>query len=117
MRATTDGYREESDPLTEFLTEECIIDPEARASVAALWATYDFWARQDNRERWPLDRRTFNQRMEKRFKKGRHGHKRDWYWFGLCRKIDNPEQGTPTDADKRADENANLRILSIDRSL
>jgi putative DNA primase/helicase len=115
VRAATQAYREESDPLSEFLDEECIIDARARVRVGDFWASYDLWARQDSRERWPLDRRAFTQRMERRFKKDRKGHDRDWYWLGLCRKIDAQGQRIPTGADTRRAADTDLPISPITR--
>ena len=108
VKAATQAYREESDPLSEFLDEECIIDPKARATVADIWFAYNYWAQQDNRERWPLDHRSFTERMAKRFEKGRWGHARDRHWFGVCRKIDAQALGIPCGADTRADADADF---------
>jgi putative DNA primase/helicase len=117
VRAATEAYREESDPLSGFLAEKCLIDPATRAPVGELWAAFDRWQGEYNRERWTLDRRSFNQRMEKRFEKRRHGHARDRYWFGVCLRTNVETPGTPSGADMRTDADADLHISPTSRTI
>jgi putative DNA primase/helicase len=116
VRAATEAYRKESDRLSEFLDDQCIIHPQARVPVGNLWATYEYWARQ-NGDRWPLDRRALTERMQKRFEKKRQGHSRDWHWLGVCREIDAQALGIPLDADMRADADVDSNISPTTRPI
>ena len=79
----TQAYREESDPLTEFIGEYCVVAKDAHVSAADLWRTYSSWAA-NNGERFSLDRRSFTRRLQARgLAKMQHGHHRAWTWFGI----------------------------------
>ena len=39
----TDSYREQSDPVADFLAEACDVDPMARAGASAVQSTYGKW--------------------------------------------------------------------------
>lgn len=43
MRLAVEEYREEMDPLGEFLRERCVFDPSARVSRAELWVRYEIY--------------------------------------------------------------------------
>ena len=47
MRDATETYREESDPLTDFLADECILESAATATSAKLWTRYQEHSRGD----------------------------------------------------------------------
>lgn len=65
VRKASQSYRDEMDPLTDFLTELCIIEKRAEVSVSAMKDTYQAWVR-DNDVREPLGARAFNARLEAR---------------------------------------------------
>jgi putative DNA primase/helicase len=69
----TSAYKEESDPLSEFLQERCVIADNAVAAAGELYKAYAGWAEQrglgkDER----LGSRTFGERMTERFQR-KHG--------------------------------------------
>ncbi len=55
-------YRQESDPLREFVDECCIIHPQERAPVGDLYAAYRQWC-EANGIRRPLDSAVFGRRL------------------------------------------------------
>jgi putative DNA primase/helicase len=116
VKAATEAYREESDPLPDFLSEMCVVHSSARCEVGLLWSDFADWTRL-NGERWPsMDRQAFGERLHGRgFEKRRYGHNRTWHWFGVCRKIDAEALGIPTDADTRADADVNFNKSPIAR--
>ena len=72
----TKAYREESDPLQDFLSDCCVIHPDAEITKAVLWQEYLEWGK-ENGERWPLDRGAFTRRLEGRgLREVRLGHVR-----------------------------------------
>ncbi len=90
VRLATQAYREESDPLADFLAERCLLRLDVRISATCLWEEYLSWA-SDNYERNPLSRRAFTRALEARgLKKARLGHERTWTWLGICRTSDAP---------------------------
>jgi putative DNA primase/helicase len=58
----TKTYREESNPLADFLTERCIIMPSATVSRADIFDTYQKWAER-NGDRNPLERTMLFERL------------------------------------------------------
>jgi len=73
VQHATASYREESDPLSEFLRERCVVAGNASAAGAELYKAYTAWA-----DDWGIAKherlgsRTFGERMTERFEK-RHG--------------------------------------------
>ncbi len=62
--------REEMDPISAFLKEECIVDPRCFNAVVPFRQKYDEWAAA-NGQRYVLDRRRFNRALEaKGFQQG-----------------------------------------------
>lgn len=53
----TEAYREESNPLAEFLASRCTFEPGAKMSRRALRAAYEVWARENGAE--PIGARRF----------------------------------------------------------
>lgn len=110
VTAASQAYREENDPIGEFLDECCEIAPDATVTAGELWSEYLQWAA-ENLER-PLDRKVLSARLEARgFRKQRVGHKRTWTWFGL--RIARPQapKPTPVPVDLRADADVKLPLL------
>jgi len=105
VRAATDDYRRESDPLTDFLAERCFLATHATARAATLFVVYVEWAKvQGLREREMLGSRTFGARMTERFSKCHD--KKGWYYVGIGLSGDgsgpetyteNPSQPSPGD--------------------
>jgi len=65
VRDTTAAYRQEMDPLHDFLEECCVVAPNAWASSAALWDAYQAWAKDDG-VKYPLKRKAFGERLHGR---------------------------------------------------
>ena len=83
VKEVTQAYREESDPLTEFLQDRCIVAEDAQVAAADLWWGYQYWVNNDG-ERFSLDRKAFTRRLQERgFEKKQHGHDRAWTWLGI----------------------------------
>jgi putative DNA primase/helicase len=58
-------WRDESDPLKDFIEDRCVLDAKATCTVAQLWAAYEQWAK-ENGEKDPLSRKEFNERLKER---------------------------------------------------
>jgi putative DNA primase/helicase len=65
VREATQAYRDDQDPLRDFLTDCCHISPEAWAPSAALWQSYSAWVH-DARLEHPLSRRAFGDHLTSR---------------------------------------------------
>jgi putative DNA primase/helicase len=100
VKEATGDYRDESDPIGEFVSDCCIVHTDASVSAANLWEEYQHYVR-ENGLSYPLDRKMFTQRLETRgFKRGRAGHARTRMWVGVCRKVDAEAQHLPTEVTK-----------------
>ncbi len=111
VRAVTEKYRGEMDPVGEFVDEDCVVGPDRQAACGQLWFNYKYWA-DVNGESQPLDRRAFTRRMESRgFRKARVGHERTWTWVGIGLKEDHSAQETPAGADARTDADGGFNTL------
>ncbi len=115
VQEATQAYRDESDPLRDFLADRCILHVNARVSVATLWQAYLDWALQ-NAEPNALKRPEFTRRLEALgLRKDRLGHGRIWTWFGITLREGGVTQcvlaeQSPTDsADMRADADVQLQ--------
>jgi putative DNA primase/helicase len=83
VKQASEAYRQESDPLEDFIVERCVTVPGSHCTAAAIWDEYKSWA-EENLIGRPLDRRVFSRRLETRgFKKVRTGHDRIWTWVGI----------------------------------
>lgn len=84
VRAATERYREQSDPLGAFLAECCVIDGDAWVSQADLHKAFARWANEAGE--LSLSRRVLGERVEQRgFKptKRERGTLRAWAGLGL----------------------------------
>jgi len=82
IREATQAYREESDPLADFIEEYCVTGSEESVEVGILREKYIGWT-SDNFER-SIPRKDFTKRLEaKGFKKKKHGKNGTWTWFGI----------------------------------
>jgi putative DNA primase/helicase len=64
VATATESYRQDMDPLGEFLEEYCVLSPVARVPSRDLRAAYEEWARDNGRR--PLGGREFTQRLKER---------------------------------------------------
>ena len=83
VRDTTAEYREEMDPLADFLVDYCIVRADMKVNNPALWKAYEKWA-QENGVKHPLGRKGLTQRLESKgqmLKKS--GSVRVWHGIGL----------------------------------
>ena len=44
---STEHYREENDPIAQFIEDRCIVHPQAQVRAADLWESYVDWARRN----------------------------------------------------------------------
>ena len=84
VAAATAGYQQDTDLLTEFVTECCLLDLAKTVKSAVLWSSYQRWSK-DNGEVC-LPRRTFIERLAKQFKLSpdRSGHGGIRVWAGIA---------------------------------
>ena len=70
VRAATEQYRAESDPVADFLRDRCATDPELTARAGELYLAYQSWAlKQGLKEREQLTATRFGRLMGQRFPK------------------------------------------------
>jgi putative DNA primase/helicase len=114
----TQAYRDQSDPLRDFLGDRCILHENASVSAAVLWKAYLSWALQYN-EGHSVNRSEFSRRLEARgLRKDRRGHARIWTWLGISLRGADETQNTAASeeipvstgsADGRADVDVTLQ--------
>ena len=63
VKATTDQYEAEMDPLADFLADRCVLDAASSDTVGRIKAAYSDWA-EANGERYKLNRNEFKARLE-----------------------------------------------------
>lgn len=91
VQAATEQYRQDSDRLTEFVKEECIVERTAWVGITELWHSYEHLSHESGK-RYPLDKSTFEERITRLgCKKGRDpsGKSRAWRGIRLRRDSDN----------------------------
>jgi putative DNA primase/helicase len=83
VRAATDTYREQSDPLGAFLDDRCIVHVHCTATAADLYHAFKRWANETGE--LELSKRIFGERLAARgFEATRiHGGVRAWRGLGL----------------------------------
>jgi putative DNA primase/helicase len=70
VKAATEGYRDEMDPLSDWIEERCVVAPQLQG--IGLYTDYSTWAKGNGRT--PLDGRAFSQQLERRgFTRERRG--------------------------------------------
>jgi putative DNA primase/helicase len=102
----TRAYREESDPLADFLEERYECCPEAYVEKARVRQDYEQWANGNGEK--PIDPRSFGERLRARgFVDSRMGHNRVRGWKGLkpCNKLSD----ICGNADARTDADAKIQ--------
>jgi putative DNA primase/helicase len=60
--AATQQYREEEDPLADFLSERCVLDPYAVVGSTPLYTAYTAWVKESG-ERYTLSRTAFGRKL------------------------------------------------------
>ena len=65
----TEEYREDSQPLTAFLEDQCVVGNGNLTPFNTLWTEYQHWAGRDG----VLNRRTFSDALQKKFTKDDSG--------------------------------------------
>ncbi len=109
VREATAAYREESDPLRDFIADCCVLHMDARIEAGPLWSCYRDWTKENAVPR-PLSRQQFSDRLEGLgLKKVRMGHDRTWTWLGICRLIDVDVQHISVPTDPRTDADAKIQ--------
>jgi putative DNA primase/helicase len=84
----TQGYREEMDPLADFLTECCILSPAAEVMAAELFKAYSSWTG-TNGIKQPMSQTDFGMRLKDRGlknpqeTKGPNKGRKKWQGIGL----------------------------------
>lgn len=83
VRAATAAYREQSDPLGEFLADRCVLHENCRSTVAELHKAFTKWAHEAGE--LPLSRRVFGERLGARgLERVRlHGGVHGWRGVGI----------------------------------
>ena len=80
VRGATREYRVEMDRLGAYLTERCLVGPEARVGIGELHADYVEWCGSD----WSFGRTNFGARLKERGFRQDESHKvRRWIGLGL----------------------------------
>ncbi len=83
VKEATQQYKEEMDPLKDFIVDCCLVNPLARANNTSLWSEYEDWCK-ENGEKYPLSRKRFKQKLESRgFKQERAANMRYYVGIGL----------------------------------
>lgn len=84
MDALTEEYREESDVIGQFLSDNCIVDaPEVMVEASALYAAFRDWMVETGGKPW--QQITFGRAMSERpgIERGRHPKNRRKVYYGL----------------------------------
>lgn len=72
IKDATDQYRESQDPIVDFVSEFCEVDPKAKVPFGDLWSAYLAWCKQYHRR--PMGKLVFGDRLEaKGYKRARNG--------------------------------------------
>jgi len=83
VRAATEEYRQEMDPLAGFYADWCEFGPDGWVPWAKLNEAYQQWCK-DNHERWPLPAKDLRARLRARgCADKRHGQVRGWAGISL----------------------------------
>lgn len=77
-------YRNESDPLGDFISECCVTSPNAQVSAAAIYVAYSTWAdKNGHRERDKMSNTAFGAKMAERYQKRHTRHGKTYFGIGL----------------------------------
>ncbi len=84
VNATTQNYRDEVNPLLEFVGDCCVLMASARIGNSELWERYNRWAKESS-VRHPLGKKGFSQRLAllPEVEATKSGSSRYWQGIGL----------------------------------
>jgi phage/plasmid-associated DNA primase len=84
VRAATEQYRNESDPLSQFIDDCCVVNPNTQCGATEIYLAYQRWASQQGMsERERLSATSFGTKMGARFAKKRSGKGNVYVGLGL----------------------------------
>lgn len=87
VRSATGRYRSDSDPLGQFIDEQCTVDEVLAVSSKDLYAAFRAWSEQTGE--FQLSQRIFAQRLQERgFEPWRTRHERRWKGLALVSPIE-----------------------------
>ena len=105
VRAATETYRLESDPLAQFIDERCVVTEGASMAAATAFRAYLAWTgEQGMREREMLTSTKFGARMTERFEKKHANAGNRYLGIGLRSEHDDPPQSELDDSAPAVDE-------------
>jgi putative DNA primase/helicase len=108
VEAATKVYREESDPLAEFLQEHFVESTKGFVESKVFRRSYEDWAKANGEK--PLNNHALSNLMRSRgFHPDRQGHERTRGWRGLRLMIEEPTILGSEDADMRTAADAKLQ--------
>lgn len=81
IKAATDEYKEEMDLLSNFVSEYCVVLPDAKVAVNDIHKTYMKWA-EENGE-YPMKQRVFSSRLQMRGFSKRKSTGNRTFFFGI----------------------------------
>jgi putative DNA primase/helicase len=83
VREATESYREESDPVKDFLSSKCVLESRACVVAADIWNAYRCWVSLETVQS-EIGRPEFTHRLEGLgLKQDRVGHDKTRTWFGI----------------------------------
>ena len=109
VREATESYRDESDPVKDFLSSKCVLDSRARVVAADLWHAYWYWVSLETVQS-AIGRPEFTHRLEGLgLKQDRVGHDKTRTWFGIRLKTETEIAQPMPDAAVRPDADAKIQ--------
>jgi putative DNA primase/helicase len=72
VRLATEDYREGEDTIGQFITERCLVKPEAQVKAGELYTAYGAWSKDYGMT--PMSGTAFGKRISKRFEKQKGDH-------------------------------------------
>lgn len=92
VRAATDEYRAEMDTLADFLSDRCVVKPEAFCKNAEMYAAFTKWAEESGEPK--MSQKALTQRLKERnFEQKRSSDGKSRLWVGIGIITDQQELG------------------------
>jgi putative DNA primase/helicase len=86
VQKATAEYQTDSDPLSQFILEQCAINPQAQVKASALYKSYVSWCEEQGyKEREQMTSTAFGRRMSQKFKKSQNRNGIFYQGLGLER--------------------------------
>jgi putative DNA primase/helicase len=102
VRDATAEYREESDPLGDFIADECVVEEGRRIGIQLAYATYAEYCERNYQK--PLSKNSFGRAITGRgFQRSRCGGRRISYYLGLSFR-ERLGQGSPEVPDQNGED-------------